>query len=358
MRFSKSSRQNKKESGTLLIVVLWVLALLSIFVLAMGYTTRQRLRTVQYLEDHDRLRLIAKAAVLRAVSVLNQKRPEDERGYHALNGRWSNSPSDFYEVAWNGGTYTLMSWVDPKHPAAFIDNDTKREVRYGMTDEERKINLNKTNSPQILTNLFQHGAGISHAEAYKIALSLLDWRDEDDFPYDLGAESFYYKSKTPPYIPKNADLGSIEEILPIKGITPEIFRRVKPYISVHSTGKININTASRVVLRALNFSESLTSKILSYRAGPDGIEGTPDDGIFKDLGAIVDNLNQEYSLSSEEVASLESFIGSGILVTESQRFTIRATVRLGTHKPLRLTVHCIVDRSGAILQWNEFFHSG
>lgn len=56
------------------------------------------------------------------------------------------------------------------------------------------------------------------------ALAIVDWRDADDtegaLESALGAEDSYYQSLSPPYAPRNAPIGSIDELLLVRGMTP------------------------------------------------------------------------------------------------------------------------------------------
>ncbi len=55
-----------------------------------------------------------------------------------------------------------------------------------------------------------------------IADAILDWIDADDTPRANGAESEFYGSLTPPYAPRNAPPATIEELLLVRGVTPEL----------------------------------------------------------------------------------------------------------------------------------------
>jgi len=105
--------------------------------------------------------------------------------------------------------------------------------------------------------------------------AILDWLDPDDEPRPDGAESDYYAGLETPYACKNGPMDSIEELLLIKGITPELFFNARLYLdsqsmdgknaegleplalsdlfSVHGDprGCINVNTARAELLDAL-----------------------------------------------------------------------------------------------------------
>jgi DNA uptake protein ComE-like DNA-binding protein len=56
----------------------------------------------------------------------------------------------------------------------------------------------------------------------EIADSILDWIDPDDDPRTSGAESSYYLSLSAPYKAKNGPLNSLDELLLVKGVTPDL----------------------------------------------------------------------------------------------------------------------------------------
>jgi general secretion pathway protein K len=90
---------------------------------------------------------------------------------------------------------------------------------------------------------------------------ILDWLDSDDEPRALGAEYDYYQSLEIPYGCKNGPMTSVEELLLIRGMTPEIYfgdpaleQLPLPElltVSGHSSGRVNINTAQYELLLAM-----------------------------------------------------------------------------------------------------------
>lgn len=56
----------------------------------------------------------------------------------------------------------------------------------------------------------------------EIADSILDWLDEDEEPRPYGAEQEYYSVLPTPYEPKNGPIDSVEELLLVRGVTPDL----------------------------------------------------------------------------------------------------------------------------------------
>jgi general secretion pathway protein K len=118
--------------------------------------------------------------------------------------------------------------------------------------------------------------------------SIMDWRDKDNFHRANGAEDEYYLALPEPYKCKNGDFTSIEELLLVRGVTPEIFYGgLKDMVTVYQdkeTGsesdnlrraefdfnRININAASPRMLRALpRMTDDMVQEIIKYRGGKD-----------------------------------------------------------------------------------------
>src|SRR5205814_6655236 len=55
-----------------------------------------------------------------------------------------------------------------------------------------------------------------------VADAILDWLDPDDEPRELGCEVEYYSGLSPPYAPKNGPVDTVEELLLVKGVTPQL----------------------------------------------------------------------------------------------------------------------------------------
>ncbi|MBI5416036.1 MAG: general secretion pathway protein GspK, partial [Candidatus Omnitrophica bacterium] len=137
--------------------------------------------------------------------------------------------------------------------------------------------------------------GSDEQTAMTIAYSILDWKDADHNPVDqtYGAEDDYYQSLAKSCRCKNRPLDTPEELLLVRGVTPEIYKVLKDYVTVYPKQgilRINFDTASGTVLTALaaaagkmvpdtqpQDAQSLVDKILSYRRGEDGVEFTADD---------------------------------------------------------------------------------
>jgi type II secretory pathway component PulK len=103
-------------------------------------------------------------------------------------------------------------------PSAFFwvmrpDRDEDRLQDFGVDDEGSKININTANRDMLMKL-----PGMTE----DVADAIIDWRDADENPGTAGAESDYYQSLQPPYRCKNGPFESVEELLLVKGVTPDL----------------------------------------------------------------------------------------------------------------------------------------
>jgi general secretion pathway protein K len=166
-------------------------------------------------------------------------------------------------------------------PPGFFD-DTWREEKLGngifrvrLIDEGGKINLNRVDEAtlrNILTNL-----GVDEPRRSVLVDSILDWIDSDNLHRVNGAESDYYQSLSPGYTAKDAAFDTVEELLWVRGMTPELFfgsaaadnRRpgLAEIFTVDSPiDRINLRTTTAEVITALlGIPEEKTRAFLEAR---------------------------------------------------------------------------------------------
>jgi type II secretory pathway component PulK len=130
-------------------------------------------------------------------------------------------------------------------------------IRYGLRNESSRLNLNALISldknadllmPALnlisgdsadFTNSLQSRTAIGGQDPSQLSLpqsllmslpgmtlqiadSILDWLDEDSDPRPNGSELEYYSVLPTPYAPKNGPIDSVEELLLVRGVTPEL----------------------------------------------------------------------------------------------------------------------------------------
>jgi len=182
----------------------------------------------------------------------------------------------------------LEDWANPEKIDEILQEIPfeKGKLSVTITDELAKIQINalvtfpdsrQFNEPQImLWDRFLRYIGNEEelkddSDPVAIVNSVKDWLDsaDDDATTGLsGAESIYYEDLDPPYASRNGPMPDLNELLLIKGITPQLYYGSEnaPGMSHHMTvygmaigagtafnwpGRININTADLPVMAAL-----------------------------------------------------------------------------------------------------------
>lgn len=230
----------------------------------------------------------------------------------------------------------------------------KGTYQVDVVDEEGKINI-RFASQKLLKALLEY-YGYEPPESDDIAYSIMDWRDGDDMAQGQGAgqrENEYYSSmlgqrinsrttaESLIYQCANEDFLTIEELMDVAGVTPELFygydpeseeareqkvrddialgksgyqpRRkagkkglaMKDIITVRSTGRINLNTASVEVLTILLYAgnnctdmdaaENAAENIEDYRGTGKKTKAPDPDDAFKSIADLqkVPGMNQQ-----------------------------------------------------------------
>jgi general secretion pathway protein K len=125
-----------------------------------------------------------------------------------------------------------------------------------MEDEQSRLNINGLLNSEVSVNRFVRLCNNLEVDPSFIP-ALMDWIDVDfDVRYPDGAEEHYEN-----YRVANRPMVDISELLLVKNVTPEIYNRLKPYITVLPvTTNINVNTMSEAVFMSLG--ENLKAKDL------------------------------------------------------------------------------------------------
>lgn len=236
-------RVKTERNGFVVVVVLCMVIMLAVLLLGFNHKSRANLRAVDDFRKSEQALNCARAGLNIAIAAIK-------------------STGDIYT---NEMLLNLLSEEN-----TFDIDDGKCSIT--ITQENGKLNinllkdesgrLNRTRIDQLLRLidlLNQEHTGYFYID-YGIAPAIIDWTDSDDqvtcLPFirheNLGAESSYYGKLEPSYRCKNALLDTIEELLLVKGVTPEVFDLIRDYVTVNGDGKININCASKRVIESLS----------------------------------------------------------------------------------------------------------
>jgi type II secretory pathway component PulK len=267
-RFRAKSPRAKQRRAMILVVVLVVVMMLALG--AYAYTAVMRSHRESSVQTSRQLQ--AKLMVDSGIDYVRTFLLKSGEAQNEAGGRYNNPT--FKQLP-------IVDDADPLHRGyttivspALDDDGNLAGVRFGLEDESGRLNLNtllifeqqmggppaksgaaggasasapSASSPSssapsaaIPSSLMQAanpGASTSSSASSSSARSLLmaipgmtehvadailDWLDEDDDAREFGCESDYYATLNPPYAPKNGPLDTVEELLRVRGVTPQL----------------------------------------------------------------------------------------------------------------------------------------
>jgi general secretion pathway protein K len=125
-----------------------------------------------------------------------------------------------------------------------------RRVNVSIQDELGRIDLNQA-EPSLLIGLAQ-SAGLEHQLAVNLTDKILDWRGAASTKHLNGATDVDYRTRESDYQLRNGPFQSVDELQLVLDVTPALFKRLKPALTVYSGRQfVDPVVAPREVLRAL-----------------------------------------------------------------------------------------------------------
>ncbi len=178
----------KNVSGSVLVLVLWILMLVSFMTAEHVARNREGVGlTIEAVNDLERQQAVA--SIIRLFAVDDWPLPQVAGG----DGRWIDLELNDQKV-----------WV-------------RRDI------ESSRPNLNTADETAIRDEI-RRALGDDYAEdADSVCDSILDWLDKDDLVRLEGAEAAYYEDLELGYGPANGPFKTLTELLLVKDVTPQLF---------------------------------------------------------------------------------------------------------------------------------------
>jgi general secretion pathway protein K len=208
----------KGRQGFVLVIVLWLIALLTIMAMGLGYSSRQSVRSMGGLVGGTQARYLAEGGVQLVLMNLLSRQSEDR-----LLG-----DSELIAIEMPNGFVELM-----------------------VSDESGKVDINAASS-ELLARLFT-SFDLRQEDADALADAVIDFRDEDDLESLNGAEDEQYRSAGLPWEAKDAAFSHVEELRQVYGMPHWLFKAILPYVTIYNRDRgVNPEVASLQVLMALS----------------------------------------------------------------------------------------------------------
>ncbi|MBN1552800.1 general secretion pathway protein GspK [bacterium] len=271
------------QKGAALLFVIFIVGLLMILAAEFAFTTRMEISAAINFKDDIEGYYYALAGFQYGLTEIIGKYdgtylgPDNQVGFYRKWYHDENQPE-------NPNPEVQQEW--PPIPNRTGIQITGGGFDYIITDEQGRLNINylesrnrqgsKTNREIFYELLVETGVEAGE-QADIIVDSVIDWVDRNDLHLLNGAESDWYEHNyeeqgfTEPYNAKNGRIDTLDELLMIRGITPEIlygsnsiysrdnredektYAGIAPYITVYGYHRvINKDTAPPLLLRILD----------------------------------------------------------------------------------------------------------
>lgn len=308
------------NGGSILIIALWVIFMLATLAVAVGAHIGGRLALARKIEQRTVGYYAARTGVERSLAILQQ----DTNGWDCMTEIWADSPKDFSNIVCGAGAYSVSYSYDRA--------DGSQGTNFGMWDEQAKLDLNLTRV-ELLVSFLQEAGGMGAEPAARLADAMVTARTRP-------VENTPTVGEKPAWIDSRLEKGpfhSVAEVRWVKGMTDEVFAKIRDHVTVHGGTRVNLNTADKVVLRALarqtggggGSIESLTRKILQFRQTG---------GIFKTyLGSGVESaLGPDSRLTGDERARLNGMVSFVTVVSDHFRGHVEGKMAGRMDEPRRI----------------------
>ena len=307
---SNTKAVTAREEGSVLLLVILILTLISVLILSWAQEWRTELKLASNFGEAHKCQRLAEAGIYYALGKLVTAKTAEMGG---MNPAAPQAQRDSGPL-----------WQGDQKPHELELPDGKVEVRIG--DEGGKINLNLASEP-LLLNFFTV-LGLPEPQVRTMVDSILDWRVKGGYPRLYGAKNPYYLSLDPPYVAKNGPFETVEELAWVRGFEASpLIPQLSRWLTVRSgESGINLNTAPLEVLLAMGFARDTALNILATR------QAMPLRN-FQEIAQTSANLmlgqGAQMSFRSSPFFTITS---TGMVKKNSSRQTIRATVRIDTNQ--------------------------
>ena len=213
------------QVGAALVLVLWLMAALSLTVMASANGIRHQTQYVGLALERLRAE-----AVLDAALQFTAQRLRGER----------NEPGRYRQERLTLGGQVI--WIEVTPAGGLVDINVANDA--------------------LLFALFQRVGGLSPGEANILTTRIRDFIDPDDVPSGAGgAEAPQYRAAGWPAVPRNSALEDLSELKGVLGMTAELYGILAPHLGINGQQRIEVDSAPPALIDALSGQIGLGAKI-------------------------------------------------------------------------------------------------
>lgn len=356
-----SHRHRPRRDGAILLTVLVVIALITVSTGSYFKWTFTEHKATRMFGRQTQTRYAAESGVVLLQAMLAEE-PED---IDAAGGLFDN-PARMRGIllldSQAAGLRCRMTMLAPN-----LDNGEYTGVRFGLENESSRLNLNTILA---LDNIDEYAArnqlmGLP-SMTESIADAILDWIDTDSDIRPLGAELTHYAAQTPAYGPQNGPLESLDQLLLVRDITPELLYGLDrnrdffideleaqtplPADIDNTDGKMNRGWAAYLTLYSAE-----------RELNPDGepkINVNSDDleQLHSDIEAVLGLAEANFIIAFRQGGPSENSSGDGAVNTGNTQYVAAESVQIDFNSPGAETIDNLMRLVGVdvdVVQANE-----
>ncbi len=219
--FAKRTKTKAHDSrrGSVLLAVLVIIAIFTLSAYTFSMTmvgehqaAAMHLRGVQ-------TRLYADSGVELIMATVGDIAEDADRNYYHNPDMFQDVLVKDSENRRGRGRFSIVAPIE--------SDESTSSIRFGLIDESSKLNMNfllqdEDADDPISQEKTRERLMYLPYMTEEIADAMLDWLDENTEPREYGAEDEVYMSLDQPYAAKNGKLESLDELLLVSGMTPEL----------------------------------------------------------------------------------------------------------------------------------------
>jgi DNA uptake protein ComE-like DNA-binding protein len=190
-----------RQHASILVGLLWCLALLSVMAVGVLHTARMDLLVGKNFGDRLQAHYLALAGIEKARALLYQNAHDRSRSHKSHDGLLYDNAAQFRDVSLGRGGFRVIRRAR---------RDEGGGILYGVSDEESRLNLNTA-----ATDALNHLQGMTP----EVLAAIDGWRGGSSLT-SAGAEGDYYATLKPPSQPRGGPFQTVRELLMVRGVEP------------------------------------------------------------------------------------------------------------------------------------------
>ena len=191
-----------RQNASILVGLLWCLALLAIMAVGVLHTARLDLQVGKNYGDRIQAHYLALAGVEKARALLYKNAHDRSSTRKSHDGALYDDTADFQNITFGRGVYRVFHRQSPGEGGA---------VQYGVSDEESRLNLNTATTDEL---------NLLNGMTPDVLAAIDGWRGGTTLSTGA-AEGDYYASLRPPSRARGGPFQTVRELLMVRLVPPE-----------------------------------------------------------------------------------------------------------------------------------------